>query len=266
MTKKITWLLVFITCTVLAQQNDSLVQFSHFTTPELLLGKTQNANSGFPDTNLQKSLSISFGNHQDKNVQEWAYRLRYPKTGLTFTFTDYGNKEYVGYSATLMPFLEYGVLKKLFNNRFKMNAGVGASYFTQEYEGVPFSNNNVIENNNRAVSTRITWAFKAFFYFDVFKENKANWRLGTGYFHQSNGHTSLPNQGLNSFLFSVSRQANHNFKNRSIPVENELPKENYKKSIQSYLTIRSGFGVNVLSEVFNDKKGVYTLAASYGRY
>ncbi len=265
MTNKISCFLLFITCTVLAQQKDSIVPFKHFATAEFLLGKTQDANSGFPDTKLQKSFTISIGNHQDDNYQEWAYRLRYPKTGLAFTITDYGNKEYIGYSATLMPFLEYGVLKKLLNNRFNMNVGVGASYFTQEYKGVTFSNNNIIENNNRAISTRFTWAFKAFFYYDVYKEKNANWRLGTGYFHQSNGHTKLPNQGLNSFLFSVSRQSNHNFKYRDKPVENELPKDNYKKSIQSYFTIRSGFGVNVLSEVFNDKKGVYTIAASYGK-
>ena len=164
-----------------------------------------------------------------------------------------------------MPFLEYGVLKKLLKKRFNMNLGMGASYYTQKYEGVPFSNNNIIENNNRAISTRISWAVKAFFYYDVFKENNANWRIGAGLLHQSNGHTKLPNQGLNSFLFSVSRQSNHNFKKKSIPAETELPKEDYEKSTQSYFTIRSGFGTNVLSEVFNDRKGVYTLAASYGK-
>lgn len=265
MTKKISYLFFIINFLGLAQKNDTTSFKSHFIIPEILLGKTQPANSGFPETDLQKSFSISFGNHQENNINEWAYRLRYPKTGLTFTFTDYGNREYVGYSATIMSFLEYGVLKKLLNRRFNMNIGMGASYFTQEYEGVPFSNNNVIENNNRAISTRLTWAFKAFFYYDVFKEKNANWRLGAGFFHQSNGHTSLPNQGLNSFLFSISRQSNHNFNNRSKPVDTELPPDNYDKSIQSYFTFRSGFGVNVLSEAFNDKKAVYTLAASYGK-
>lgn len=265
MNKKITYLFFIVCFWGFSQKNDSTSFRNHFVIPEILLGKTQPANSGFPETDLQKAFSISFGNLQDENIQEWAYRLRYPKTGLEFTFTDYGNREYVGYSATLMPFLEYGVFKKLFNKRFNMNVGVGASYFTQEYEGVPFSNNNVIENNNRAISTRITWAFKAFFYYDVFKEKNANWRLGAGYFHQSNGHTSLPNQGLNSFLFSISRQSNHNFNNRSKSVATELPPDNYDKSIQSYFTIRTGFGVNVLSEAFNDKKPVYTLAASYGK-
>ena len=265
MKKYFTYLFFISTFIGLAQKKDSLAYKGNFITPELLLGKTQPANSGFPETNLQKAFSVQFGNHQDKNEQEWAYRLRYPKTGLAFTFTDYGNSEYVGYAATIMSTLEYGVFKKLLNKRFNMNVGVGASYFTQEYEGVPFSNNNVIENNNRAISTRITWAFKAFFYYDIFKEKNANWRLGAGFFHQSNGHTKLPNQGLNSFLFSVSRQSNHHFKDRTIPTEKELSKDKFDKSIQSYFTIRTGFGVNVLSEVFNDRKGVYTLAASYGK-
>ena len=175
-----------------AQKNDSTFFKGHFIIPEILLGKTQPSNSGFPETDLQKSFSISFGNHQGKNIQEWAYRLRYPKTGLTFTFTDYGNKNFIGYSVTLMPFLEYGVLKKLLNKRFNMNVGMGASYHTQKYEGVPFSYNNIIENNNRAISTRISWAVKAFFYYNIYKEKNANWSIGTGLLHQSNGHTKLP--------------------------------------------------------------------------
>ena len=88
-----------------------------------------------------------------------------------------------------------------------MNIGLGSSYFTQEYNGTTYSYNNIIDNNNRAISTRFTWAFKAFLYYDVLNERKASLRLGAGFHHQSNGHTSLPNQGLNTFLVKLLHQA-----------------------------------------------------------
>ncbi len=263
MTNKITWFLFIITCSIYAQQKDSIPNFSHFTTAELLLGKTQAANSGFPDTGLQKSFVLNFGKYNNQNLDEWAYRLRHPRTGVSFAITDFGNHEFIGFSASVLPFMEFDFLRKNHKD-LKMHVGVGASYFTNKYDSVPFSLNNIPENTNRAISTKVTWAFRLFLYYELIKNKEANWRLGAGYFHQSNGHTKLPNQGLNSFLFSISRQSNYNFKKRT-PANSTNSKLTYKKNSQNYFTFRTGAGLNVLSEVFNDRKGVYTVAASYGK-
>ena len=104
-----------------------------------------------------------------------------------------------------------------------------------------------------------------FLYYDIIKKKKSNWRVGLGYFHHSNGHTKLPNQGLNSFLFSLSRQSNYNLKKKNKSIIDPVPKPAYKKSSQNFYTIRFGAGQNVFSEVYNDKKEVYTLALSYGK-
>jgi len=263
MSVKLSCFLFIITCSIYGQQLDSLVHYSHFTSAELVLGKTQDANSGFPDTKLQKSLILSFGNYNDQNQDEWAYRLRYPRTGISFAITDYGNPEYIGYSASVLPFMEFDFLRKNHKD-LKMNVGVGASYFTNKYDSVPFPLNNVPENTNRAISTKITWAFKLFFHYEFLKKEKASWKVGAGYFHQSNGHTRLPNQGLNSFLFSVSRQSNYNYKKRK-PLKDSHSNPSFNKSVQDYFTFRTGAGLNVLSEVYNNKKGVYTVAGSYGK-
>ena len=112
MTKKITRLLFFITCSIFAQQKDSVPSFSHFTTTEFLLGKTQDANSGFPETKLQKSIVLNFGKYNNLNRDEWTYRLGQPRTGMSFVITDYGNTEYIGYSASILPFMEFDFLRK----------------------------------------------------------------------------------------------------------------------------------------------------------
>jgi len=263
MTRNILLLLLLFTSCIYSQQNDSIQKYSNYTLAEFQLGNTQESNSGFPKTKLQKALVLQFGNYQHDNDQEWAYRLKYPNTGISFTITDYGNKEYIGYSTTVLPYLEYGMFKRKIDG-LKMNIGIGVSHFTNNYDSIPYAFNSYQENTNRAISTKFSWAFKAFFYYDIFKKEQSNWRVGAGYFHQSNGHTKLPNQGMNSFLFSVSRQSNYNFDKRKHTIDTLQEKE-YKKSIHSYFTIRTGVGLNVLSEVFNDRKGVYTLAASYGK-
>jgi hypothetical protein len=57
---------------------------------------------------------------------------------------------------------------------------------------------------NRAITTKVNWSFLSFLYYDVFKTDKTDWRFGLGYLHHSNGHTNLPNQGLNSLAASIS--------------------------------------------------------------
>ena len=99
----------------------------------------------------------------------------------------------------------------------------------------------------------------------MLNERKASWRLGAGFHHQSNGHTSLPNQGLNTFLLSLSRHSGLKTKKKVSIEDNSIKNKNFGKSIENYLSFRSGFGINVLSEMYNDKKPVYTLAASYGK-
>ncbi len=263
MTKKITLILIVITFIGNAQQLDSTKYKSHYTTVEFQLGVTQQSNSGFPKTKLQKTISLHFGKHQIKNNQEWAYRLRYPSTGMSFAITDYGNKEYIGYSLSIMPFIEFGLLKRKQNGVY-FNLSLGASYFTKAYSGTSFSINNPPDNNNIAISTKITWSLKSFIYYNIVKKNQVNWRIGAGFIHHSNGHTKLPNQGLNSFLVSISRQSSYNFKKRKAYKEIKNHNLDFKKSMQSYFTIRTGAGLNFLSEYFNDRKGVYTIAPSYG--
>ena len=263
MTKKNTLFFLFISCWVYPQQNDSIPIFSNFTTAEILIGKTKSTNSGFPETNLHKTILLSFGNTHNDNTDEWTYRLRKPKTGISFALTDFGNPEYLGYSFSVIPFMEYKLLRKYIDG-ISMHLGMGASYFTYNYKNLPYSFNNYPENNSRAVSTKITWAFRMFFYYNIFKEKNADWKAGFGILHQSNGHTNLPNNGFNSILASLSRQSNYNHRKRLINTQDFVIRE-YKNSSHYFYSLRTGLGVNVLSEDINKRNGVYTVAASFGK-
>lgn len=247
--------LLFSTC-LFAQRSEDLNLSSHYISPEFLFGKTMPANTDFPETSPQKGFFLSFGKYQNNNPQQWAYRLNYPRTGLTLGFSDYGNTEKVGYSVTAIPYVEFDIFRKE-KKDLHLAVGLGASYFNTSFD-------SITNLYNRAISTKFTWAFKMFVYYDVFKTDKVDWRLGGGYIHNSNGHTRLPNQGFNSFVISASAMIKYNTK-RAISIQDSVIKPNFKRTTQNYFSIRAGLGQNVLSEVFNDRKEVYSVAVSYGK-
>ena len=216
------------------------------------LGKTLEANTDFPETSLQKSLFLSYGSYNFNPKKEWAARLNYPRTGIGIGYTDFGNSEKVGQAISIYPFIEFSILEKKIPN-LNLQIGIGTSYTNTQYDAIenPF---------NRAITTDLNWTFRSFLYYDIFKKNKTDYRFGLGYLHHSNGHTRLPNQGLNSLALSFAAK----FDSNQQPEKPKKPHAFSKKS-QTYLSWRLGLGQNVLSEVFNSKKEVYSFAMSAGK-
>ena len=113
---------------------------------------------------------------------------------------------------------------------------------------------------NQAITTNINWSFRSFLYYDVFKTTTIDWRIGLGYLHHSNGHTNLPNQGLNSLAASISAKINSHKQPETI-----RQPHTFKSKSETYLSTRFSLGQNVLSEKFNTKKEVYSFAMSAGK-
>jgi len=234
------------------KEADTIAGYASFIAPEIMLGKTAEANTHFPETNLQTNFLLNFGTSNLNSEKEWAYRLNYPKTGMSLGYSDFGNNEFVGQSYTLQPFVEFNLFPKK-TKKLSLLIGFGASYFNTKYDSI----NNPF---NRGISTDITMSFRSFLKYKVFASEKTDYSLGLGYFHHSNGHTKLPNQGLNSFLLSFTAQ----FNQQKVPLTKR--KENiFNRSTYNYFSFRTGIGQNVLSEIFNDKKNVYTAALNYGK-
>lgn len=252
MKNKLTALLLFLTISVVSQESSTFKPSERVITPEFMLGISAEANDFFPDRSLQKQLIIGFGKEHHNNPQEWAHWLNAPKTGINFGVTDFGNTEEIGYAFSVMPIIEFNILR---SKRFKILTGMGISYFPITYDPVenPF---------NQAITTDISWSFRAGFNYELIQTEKIDWRLGIGYYHHSNGHTRLPNQGLNSFLFSVSADFKKadNLELGSI-TETAIP----EKTVYTFTSLRFGYGTNVLALAFNDKKPIYTLAGEYGK-
>ena len=235
----------------IGQQENSWKKDAIVLMPEFLLGQTFESNDGFPDTGLQKQLVFSFGRKHHYNPQEWAYRLKQPITGLSFGITDFGNLDSLGVAFTLMPYIEFNLFKK---KNLTALVGMGGSYFTKQFDAVT-------NPQNQAVTTDLTWAFKAHFYYNLIQSKNIDWRLGIGYSHHSNGHTKLLNQGYNSALMSVSALIH---KPNYQPPTDDSNGQEFERTIYRYISFRYGQGINVLALSFNDKKNVYSLAGEYG--
>ena len=253
MRKNLTYLIALLGFGLYAQQPDTSDSKPLVVTPEFMVGFTPESNSNFPDRSLQTHFGVSFGWDQRTNAQEWAQRLKGPRTGLNFGYTEFGNKDSLGAAFTLMPFIEFNAFHK---KNLKVQVGTGLSYFTKKYDSLS-------NYNNQAVSTDLNWAFRVFMHYNFLRTEKIDWRIGLGYFHHSNGHTKLPNQGYNSFLATISAD----IKNAPARALNdvEMSKHTFTRSNYDYVSFRAGYGINVLALVFNDKKDVYTVSGAYGK-
>lgn len=239
---------IFAFCCSLFSQQKTETTFS--ITPEILIGITGESNTNFPDRKLQKQALINLGWHHTKPKHHWNAFLKTHKSGISLGYTDLGNTSRLGHVLTLQPFLEFNTFK---SQSLKLHVGTGVSYITEKYnpETNPF---------NQAVSTDLTWAFRLFFYYNLLNSKQINWRVGGGYSHNSNGHTKLPNQGFNSFLFSLNAELKTT--KRTIAPDTSVIKRSKKRN---YLIVHTGYGINVLSKAFDEKTAVYTAAAEYGK-
>ncbi len=221
-------------------------------TPEILFGKTMEGNEGFPSTGFQKQLILNFGRYHTNNPQQWAQQLNGPKTGFSIGVTDFGNLDSLGIALTVLPFIEF---KAFGSNRFTVQTGMGASYFSKKFD--PETN-----PQNKVVTTDLTWAFRSYLYYQFLITQKVDWRVGLGYSHHSNGHMRLLNIGFNSFLVSLSADIKNPL-NYQEDFDVTMPE--YERTVYNYFAIRGGLGQNVLAVAINDKQNVYTLAGEFGR-
>ncbi|RMA59005.1 acyloxyacyl hydrolase [Ulvibacter antarcticus] len=223
-------------------------------TPEIMGGVTAEPNSNFPEHDFHKQFMIGLGWEHDTNSQEWARRLKGPRTGIAFGLADFGNRDSLGYAIVAMPFIEFNAFGR---KNLKLLVGMGGSYFTKKYDALK-------NPNNLAVTTDLTWSFRVIMHYKILSGPRLDWRLGGGFFHHSNGHTKLLNQGYNSFLVSLSADIKPSSEENKMETPSLSPLSN---SVYSFLSIRTGYGINVLGEAgdFNDKKDVYTISGVYGR-
>lgn len=227
------------------QQQDNNHDPRYFISTEYVVGYSLPVGEAFPKTHTGQGAIVHLGIFQDRNPNEWAYRLGYPKTGISLGVIDFQNVHDIGYAFTAMSFIEFSPLR---NDRLKIHSGIGAAFING-------SNTPPFDRKLDIITTNLNWSFELFFRYNVLQYQDLGFHVGMGYFHYSNGHTRLPNIGLNALMLSTSIEYAHKKQTETIK-QKERP--SYGRS--SYYTLESnvGLGIHVLSDQFNSHKNVYS--------
>ena len=242
---------------ICAGQTDSgKLCHSFFIEPELLAGKIAPNYEPYPPSASKETFVLNIGESNIDN-KPWAKYYNHPDIGISLAISQLGNENIFGNEIEILPFITLNATRRLKNTWF-FKIGMGASYFTKHFDSVS-------NPENEAVGSSVTWAFKLFLYRSLWVTKNFNLRLCGGYCHSSNGHTQLPNLGLNSALLGISAQ----FNQHSPDPDFLYPEKNKEQEARSYfLQLRTGAGMHVRGNPFGPlngpEYGVYSAAVSGG--
>jgi len=169
-----------------------------FIEPEIMAGKVVPNFQHYPPTDFESSLFLSIGTLNKSPDEHWCAFYNYPSTGISFAFSRLGNEKVFGNELKVLPFIVMKTSTSPMKSWY-FKLGLGFSYFTKYY--------NAVDNSRDfAIGSHFTWSFQTFLYHNICI-NKSRWlKVGIGYLHASNGHTQLPNFGLNSAMVSIAAQ------------------------------------------------------------
>ena len=187
--------LVIYSTTSVAQENKR----AFFIEPEYMVGKVvPNYLNKFPPTRLQHGLAVNIGSLKTDSNSTWAKYYNFPQTGISLFYSSIGNEKIFGDEYSIMTFIAFNV----FNQKEKpiyFKLSLGAAYFTTYYDSIS-------NRRNVNIGSPFKWSFQAGAYKTISEKPGMNLKLGLIFSHASNGHTQLPNFGLNSALLSLSAQ------------------------------------------------------------
>jgi len=248
-------LLSFIIPVIGLAQNTNTRRFIE---PEIQLGKIVKTNSFFPKRTLQQRYRINFGRIHYGDEKSWESFYSYPISGISLSFNVLGNDTVFGKSYTALNYIELRPGRKIANS-FSFRIGLGMSYFDTPFD----KDNNPL---NKAIGSSFAFSFQLIGYYNVYTSEKIVLRVGGGYLHSSNGHTVLPNFGLNSAAVSISAmflQTSNSFLLTETPVRH-IP--DYSKHF--VIGFRQGVGFHALGgtsgPIGGKIKPVYSTELSVG--
>jgi hypothetical protein len=232
--------------------NCSAQKLPAFLETEVAIGKVIGNYPNFPPTGIRTGLALSYGVLHNDSSRSWPAYFNFPVTGITAAFHRLGNDQVYGYEATIIPFVAMSPSKNS-KSPLWFKLGMGASYFSKHY----FSGDNT---QNLSVGSAFNWAFQVHINKSWMLSKNVGFQAGLGFLHASNGHTQLPNFGLNSLASEFGLTW---YLNESDPTYRpEKPvKPSGKKSI--LLQARYGFGLQefggTTGPIGGDKRPVHCI-------
>ena len=215
--------------------------------------------ASFPNSYLQHGASLSIGSFKTDSNSTWAKYYNYPQTGVSLFYSYLGNNDIFGHEFSAMTFISFNVFNKPVKPYY-FKIGLGVAYFTQGYD-------SILNPYNLNISSPFTWSFQAGVYKTLSEKPGMNLKVGLIFSHGSNGHTELPNFGINSALVSISSQFFDKNQKKYQLTKYKIEKETKPKSLDVGLTYGLGFHEygDQDGPVGNPKKKVQSISIFFGR-
>ena len=241
-------------CSWLSGQDEG---FQPFIQGELRYGKALQSTVSVP-LKSQLHLLVSFGSVHDDPDHPQEVFLRYPSTGLQLAYANFGNPDYLGHGISLLPFIEMPLTRNP-AKALSLKTGLGVGYISKIYH--PETN-----PENLAVGSHFNWNYELFLQYRIPVGKRSGLRFGLGFVHHSNGHTRLPNLGLNSVAANLSYRWNE-FPADQEPID--LRKRvKPPKTRRFYMSVRLGVGLHEFGgrdfPIGGVNKAVYSAAIEGG--
>lgn len=182
----------------------------------------------------------------------WHQYYNYPRGGFELLYANLGNAKELGSAIGIIPALEWQTKNARSKWRFKMGFGIG--YFNKLFD--PITN-----QKNYYIGTHVVNMSR----FSIARQTPMNDRLLLSYgfsaIHSSDGHTALPNVGLNVVTADVVLKFVYAQENRR--TESKIEKQT------NFYTFKFGVGMHELGETEKPVGGPsypsYHLSAWYNR-
>jgi hypothetical protein len=175
--------------TSFSQENDSVsAYFKPVIHLEYLYGRVDNPVKIEDHANSQYG-KISILNETGRQENSYFKHYKNPFVGISFLVGYLGNKDVFGSTIGIYPQWTYHFIQKK-SLSWDINLGSGFAFFTRPFDKVTNPDNKLIGShfsNITDISTSVVFRFHP----------KILVRTGVGLIHVSNGHTAIPNIGLN---------------------------------------------------------------------
>jgi len=147
----------------------------------------------FPKTTPTAIIEFSLGQQTTGNKQ-WQQHYGFPQVGVSIVGGYLGDSKQFGFFSGVYPYVILNTLKsEKWSMSFKM--GLGMAYFNKPYDSLS-------NPNNILIGSHVTALGFAEIYFKRELTKRLFFEFGTSVFHASNGHTGLPNVGMNIISLS----------------------------------------------------------------
>lgn len=131
----------------------------------------------------------------------WHHLHNFPNQGLSFRLKSFDSPKSIGYSFSVIPYLEFIFFKNQ-NFNIEVRHGTGLALFTRHFKKDSNENNVFISTHLNAetfLNAGISYPIS----------ERLRLKVGGEFSHMSNGRLSLPNKGLNMLSVYVGVKYNH---------------------------------------------------------